>query len=246
MNILEVRDLTLELSGQRILRGMTHAFAEGRIHAVVGPNGAGKSTFAATIMGLAGYGHFGGEILFRGRSLRGLPVDARARLGITLGWQDPARFEGLRVRDYLAASWRGDPKELLPRMREVLVRFDFDPDLWLDRPVDRTLSGGERKKIELASILLMDASLVLLDEPDSGIDVDSLRRIFAAIHDLKKRGSTVILITHSAAVLRQADEAVLLCHGEVVERGPMAAIVPYFEGKCIPCPHKNSPEGEVR
>jgi Fe-S cluster assembly ATP-binding protein len=242
MNTLEISGLSLRLSGKPILNGLSARFSSGLIHAVVGPNGAGKSTFASTVMGLSGYGHFEGEIRFRGTSLRGLSVDQRGRMGITLGWQDPARFEGLTVRDFLSAASRGASED---KMAEVLGHFRFEPDVWLDRAVDRTLSGGERKKIELASILMMDASLVLLDEPDSGIDVEALQKIFEAIHILKNRGATVILITHSAAVLRQADEACLMCHGTILEHGPMERIIPYFEDKCVPCGHKNFPLDEA-
>ena len=114
---------------------------------------------------------------------------------------------------------------------------------YLKRALDKTLSGGERKKIELASILLMKPKLVMLDEPDSGIDVASLDNIFKVIKLLKEEGITVILITHSLAVLKQAEDAILMCNGIVVEKGSKEKIVPYFEKKCIPCPYKKAGEG---
>ena len=110
------------------------------------------------------------------------------------------------------------------------------------RAVDKTLSGGERKKIELASILVMMPQVVLLDEPDSGIDVESLERIFDAIKILKKRGSTVILITHSLKVLEHAEDAFLLCCGSLMEKGSGRSMCKYFKGKCMPCDHQNIPE----
>ena len=104
MGILELRNVTLELGGRPILNGLSVDFWEGHVHALVGPNGAGKSTLASAIMGLPGYTRYGGDILFDGESLRDVPVDERARRGITLAWQEPARFEGLRMDRFIAAG----------------------------------------------------------------------------------------------------------------------------------------------
>src|SRR5665811_895371 len=104
MGILELHDVTLELGGKPILNGLSVDFWEGHVHALIGPNGAGKSTLANTIMGLPGYTHHSGDILFDGESLRGVPVDERARRGITLAWQEPARFEGLRMDRFVSAG----------------------------------------------------------------------------------------------------------------------------------------------
>jgi Fe-S cluster assembly ATP-binding protein len=120
----------------------------------------------------------------------------------------------------------------------------LEPNEYLGRAVDRTLSGGERKRIELASILTMEPRLVMMDEPDSGIDVEALNRIFDAIQFLKEKGSTVLLITHSSTVLEKADHAFLICCGKMVEKGPVDKIIKYFGEKCIPCDHKNEPDLE--
>ena len=117
----------------------------------------------------------------------------------------------------------------------------MNPSDYLNRSVDKTLSGGERKRIELASILTMAPSLVMMDEPDSGIDVEALNKIFQAIARLKENGTTVLLITHSQTVLEQADHAFLMCCGRVVEKGAVDKIMNYFGEKCIPCDHKNQP-----
>jgi Fe-S cluster assembly ATP-binding protein len=127
---------------------------------------------------------------------------------------------------------------------QALELVGLDPNRYLERAVDRTLSDGERKRIELASILTMAPQLVLMDEPDSGIDVDALQRIFEAIRFLKEKGTTVLLITHSATVLEQADHAFLLCCGKLVEKGPVDKIMKYFGEKCIPCDHQNQPDLE--
>jgi len=241
MGILEVRDLTLDLGGQRILDDLTIDFWEGHIHALCGPNGAGKSTLANTIMGLAGFTGYEGDILFEGDSIKPLSVDERARRGITLAWQEPARFEGLTVHKFIAAGAKDKSRD---RLQQVLEQVGLDPVQYLKRAVDRTLSGGERKRIELASILAMEPRFVLMDEPDSGIDVEALERIFLALKVLKGQGATVVLITHSATVLRQAEHAFLLCSGRLIDKGSIDKIHRYFENKCIPCHHINVPTVE--
>lgn len=241
MSILQLKNLSLTLDGKRILDNLSIDFWEDYVHAVVGPNGAGKTTLAHTIMGLAGYRDIEGDILFQGNSLEGKTVTDRANLGLTLGWQEPARYEGLTMRRFLGASMR-DSKE--DNIKEVLGNVGLNPDEYLERNVDRTLSGGERKKVELASIMLMRPKVVILDEPDSGIDIESITRIFDAIKILKEQGTTVILITHSLAVLRQAEHAFLICCGAVADKGDVEKIISSFENKCIPCDHPNRPPGK--
>lgn len=238
-SILETRDLALDLGERRVLDHLSLEFWAGYVHAVVGPNGAGKSTLANAVMGLAGYGGFSGDILLAGESLRGLSVDERARRGVTLAWQEPARYEGLTVERFIGAGASDPSREHTGR---ALERVGLDPDRYLPRAVDRTLSGGERKRIELAAILTMDPRLVLMDEPDSGIDVDALEKIFAAIRRLKEKGTTVLLITHSPTVLKEADHAFLICCGRLMEKGPVKRISEYFGEKCLPCDHPNQPD----
>jgi ABC-type transport system involved in Fe-S cluster assembly, ATPase component len=222
-----------------ILNGLTMEFWEGYVHAVVGPNGAGKSTLANVIMGLPDYRRHSGDILFEGKSIKHLNVDERARLGITLGWQEPARFEGLKVSQFIQASAREKgPKEI----DRVLELVGLEPVRYRNRAVDKTLSGGERKRIELASILAMKPRLVMLDEPDSGVDIEAIERIFEAIAHLKREGATLLLITHSPRVLEKADHAFLICSGMLVDKGETSKILDYFSGKCLPCPHKNLPD----
>jgi Fe-S cluster assembly ATP-binding protein len=238
MALLEIRELVFSVNGVRILDGINLELREGYVHAIVGPNGAGKSTLAYTLMGLENYRRFEGQILFDGEPLGGLTVDQRARKGMTLGWQEPARFEGLTVRQFVRTAAR-DKSD--PALAEVLRQVGLSPLRYAHRAVDKSLSGGERKKVELASILAMRPRLVMLDEPDSGIDVESLQRIREAIGMLKTAGSTVLLITHSREVLSWAEHAFLMCCGTIRDKGRAEKIRQYFEGRCIPCDHKNRP-----
>ena len=238
MGILELRDVTLELGGRSVLKDLTVDFWEGHVHALIGPNGAGKSTLASTIMGLPGYTHYTGDIVFDGASLRGVPVDERARRGITLAWQEPARFEGLRMDRFITAGAKDKSRA---KVKQSLARVGLDPERYLARKVDKTLSGGERKRVELASILAMEPRLVLMDEPDSGIDVEALQRIFDALADFKSMGTTVVMITHSTVVLEHAEHAFLLCNGHIIDKGTVDKISGYFADNCIPCDHEKAP-----
>jgi len=232
VTILALKNITLSLGGKRILENLTVSFWQGHIHALIGPNGAGKSTTANVIMGLSGYTDFEGDIFYEGESIKGLPIDERARRGITLAWQEPARFEGLSVRTFIQAPAKDKSDQ---RLREVLREVGLEPDRYIDRAVDKTLSGGERKRIELAGILAMEPKLVLMDEPDSGIDVEALDRIFEALKFFKEKQATVIMITHSLPVLRHAEHGFLFCAGRLVAKGPVDRIAYYFEHKCISC-----------
>jgi len=239
MGILELNNLKLALNGRNILNGLDMEFWEGHVHAVVGPNGAGKSTLAYTIMGLEGYRNIEGDIIFEGNSIKKMGIAERAKRGITLGWQEPARYEGLTVKQFIMAS---SAEKSIEAVEDALRKVGLDPEEYMSRAVDKTLSGGERKKVELASILAMKPKFVMLDEPDSGIDVSSLEKIFEGIKLLKSYGSTIVLITHSLAVMKQAEHAFLMCGGKLVEKGGIDKIKPYFEKECLPCEHKNLPD----
>ena len=243
MGIIEVKDVSLSFEEHQILHNLTIDFWEGHIHAVVGPNGAGKSTLAHTIMGLPDYRGHTGDILFNGKSIKNRSIDERAKLGITLAWQEPARFNGIEVREFIRRAAEKSGSEKTPE--EVMEMVGLDPERYLVRDVDTTLSGGERKRIELASIVAMQPKVVLMDEPDSGVDIDAIQAIFQVLESLKDQGTTVIMITHSAEVLKHADHAFLLCNGELVSKGTVDQLSSYFERKCITCSHKNVPDEEV-
>jgi Fe-S cluster assembly ATP-binding protein len=170
---------------------------------------------------------------FRGRRLNELPMHERARLGITLAWQEPARFEGLRVRDYLSLGrTQAEPAK-------CLASVGLEPEVFLDRAVDKTLSGGERKRIELAAILALKPPLAILDEPAAGIDLLSIEEIAGVIHGLKCDGTTVLLITHQQEIVRIADRASYLCGGRIILTGAPQAVAEQFRTRrCLVCDGK--------
>jgi len=239
--MLQIKNLSLAFEDKYVLKNLSIDFWDNHIHAIVGPNGAGKSTLAHTIMGLEQYRGHEGEIILDDKPLHTLSIDKRAQAGITLAWQEPARFEGVSVTDFIKAAGGAEAED---KVGDYLSMVGLEADSYRNRMVDAKLSGGERKRIELASIIAMRPRLVLMDEPDSGIDIEAIENIFTVIRELKKMGTTVILITHSAEVLKQADHAFLLCHGQLVDKGVVSDMISYFEGKCIPCQHKNEPDNK--
>lgn len=229
-NLLELRKLGLQLGGRAVLDDLSLAVAESEVHALLGPNGAGKSTVAYAILGCGGYAPAAGELRFAGERIDTLPMHERARRGIALAWQEPARFEGLTVADFLAlGAAAGDPAECL---RRVGLR----PETYLPRALDKTLSGGERKRIELAGVLARRPRLAILDEPTAGIDLLALADIVALIDLLKAGGASVLLITHAEDVAAHADRASQLCGGRVVRSGRPAEVIAHYKSRaCERC-----------
>lgn len=230
MPLLEVDHLSFRVPARPVLNGLELDVGASEIHALVGANGTGKSTLAYLIMGCEGYRAEKGEIRFDHRRIDDLPLHERARLGIALAWQEPARFEGLSVRAYLTlGSTEVDA-------HDCLQRVGLSPKDYLDRMVDKTLSGGERKRIELASVLALAPRLVILDEPTSGIDLLSIPEIINVIGTFKARGGSVLLITHREEVIRIADRASQLCGGHIVCTGDPETVAASYQGRaCQRC-----------
>jgi Fe-S cluster assembly ATP-binding protein len=228
--LLAARDLRLELGGRAVLDCLTLAVAEGEVHALLGPNGAGKSTVAYAVIGCDGYAPGSGELRFAGERIDTLPLHERARRGIALAWQEPARFEGLTVADFLSLGAQvDDPAECL---RHVGLR----PESYLPRTLDKTLSGGERKRIELAGVLARRPRLAILDEPTAGIDLLAMAEIVALIASLKAGAASVLLITHAEDVAAHADRASQLCGGRIVRSGAPADVIAHYKSRaCERC-----------
>jgi Fe-S cluster assembly ATP-binding protein len=222
--LLELRDLSLRLGGEEILAGIDLEIAPGEFHALLGANGAGKSSLAYSIMGCNGYQPWRGQLLFEGRDIKHLPIHERARLGITLAWQEPARFEGISIRDYLCVSGCSDAAV-------YLAQAGLDPARYLTRPLDRTLSGGERKRVELAAVAAMRPKLAILDEPAAGIDLLSLDDIVRVIEKMNRTGAAVLLITHQDSVAMHAQRGSQLQGGRIVRTGPAGAVIESYKSQ---------------
>lgn len=241
MEILRIDKVSLGMERRQVLKDLSLVVNSGTIHSILGSNAAGKSSLAYLVMGCCDYIAQSGSIRFAGVDITHLPVYKRAKMGLTLAWQEPARFEGLTVKDYIAAGMKEKRADLIENaLQQVLLA----PRDYMDREVDKTLSGGERKRIELASVFAMQPKLAILDEPDSGIDILALDNIIALIKDFKKQGTTVLLITHRQEVAEIADITSLMCSGCIVKEGKPETVGRYFKEKCIPCPTKIFPSQE--
>jgi Fe-S cluster assembly ATP-binding protein len=239
--MLDVENLFLNMDGKPIINGLNLHVGRGEIHGVLGENGTGKTSLAYLIMGSNGYHPTGGRIVFEGEDITGLTISERAQRGISLGWQEPARFEGLSVLDYLSLSGN---KPGLKRIYEVLRMVGLEPARYLNRDVDVTLSGGERKRIELASIIAMQPKLAILDEPDSGIDIMSMPVILNSIKEMNRQGASVLMITHSEQMVEMADKVSVLCAGAILKTGSPAEMSGWFKENCQSCVHINEPVQE--
>lgn len=235
MSLLEIKDLTYGVKDKEIFSGFSLSLKPREVHAILGTNGSGKSTLAYLVMGCEGYIPITGEILFKGKPINKLKLHERARLGITLAWQEPVRLEGISVRDYLTLKDREvDPSKYLEMV-------GLAPELYLNRMMDRALSGGERKRIELASIIALEPELAILDEPDSGIDMLSIQDVINVINILKKNGAAVLLITHREEIAMIADSASQICGGKIICSGAPEEVAAFYKSKkCNVCPRRES------
>jgi Fe-S cluster assembly ATP-binding protein len=215
MALLELRNVSIPTrdESQIIVDDISFDVEEGSIHAIIGPNGSGKSTLAYAIMGIKTYNLSQGKIYFDGIDISNKSITERAKMGITLAWQEPARIDGLSVRKYISLGIQ-DKSNLEEKIREALEIVNLPPDKYINRKIDQSLSGGERKRIELAAVVAMRPQLIILDEPDSGLDVIIVEDFLNIFNRIKELDMTILLITHREDIGMVADYGTLLWHGD--------------------------------
>ncbi len=236
MHTLEIKDLTVTIDGKEILSHFSLTIKSGEIHAIMGPNGTGKSTLTKVIMGNDSYHIESGEIRYDGEDIRKLSVSERANLGIFLGMQSPIAIEGVSNADFLRTIVSTKEKEnfkLFPFIKELdktIEQLNMDPDM-IHRDVNQGFSGGERKKSEILQMYLLKPDMVLLDEIDSGLDVDSLKIVGENVTAYQKQSKCgVLLITHYRRLLEYIKPKFvhIMMNGRIVQSGGME-LVDYIE-----------------
>jgi len=235
--MLEVKNVKVGVNGNEILKGVNLVVEDRSIHSLLGVNGTGKSTLANVIMGTRDYKISSGEIIFDGKKIDKLSITERAKLGITIAWQNVPAFEGITVYEYINIH-RNLKKSFI---EECLYMVGLSPEKYLLRYVDDNLSGGERKRIELASIIAMKPKLAILDEVDSGIDFISLDDIKNVIGKIKEFRGSVLLITHNENIVTISDKTSIMCGGVIVDTGKPKDMALYFKKECKQCDHINCP-----
>jgi len=228
--LLKIQDLHASVAGKQILNGLSLSVARGEVHAIMGPNGSGKSTLASVLAGRPGYEVTSGSVTFEGRDLLALPPEERARAGLFLGFQYPVEIPGvnnvylLKAALNAARKERGEPEvdafEFLTLVRGKMALMRIE-DSFLSRGVNEGFSGGEKKRNEILQILVLEPTLAILDETDSGLDIDALKVVAEGVNSLRSPERACVLVTHYQRLLEYVvpDFVHVLVRGRIVKSG---------------------------
>ncbi len=228
--VLEIKDLHVNINSTPILKGINLSIKAGEIHAIMGKNGSGKSTLAKVVAGHPAYAITQGDILFEGKSINLLAPEERARAGIFLGFQYPIEIPGVSNLDFLRLSYNSrrkfqglkelDPLEFFEFLNSKLAIVEMDPS-FLNRNVNEGFSGGEKKRNEILQMAVLDTTLSILDETDSGLDIDALKIVASGVNKLATGSNSIVLITHYQRLLDyiKPDYVHIMQEGKIVLTG---------------------------
>ncbi|MCD7948436.1 MAG: ATP-binding cassette domain-containing protein [Oscillospiraceae bacterium] len=245
--MLEIKGLGYQVDGEdsakvEILRNIDLTIEDHKFVVITGPNGGGKTTLAKAIMGIAQ--PTSGSIVWNGTDITHMSITDHARCGVSYAFQQPPRFKGLRVGDLLSLA-AGSERLTRDEGCQYLTRVGLCANDYIDREVDTSLSGGEVKRIEIATVLARGAGLMIFDEPEAGIDLWSFARLTETFQELHERGRTTLLvISHQERIIDLADEIVMVGNGQLKRHGPKDALMPLILADTVTgCSYMNK-EGE--
>lgn len=229
--MLEIKNLIFDVpcgedsqDTKRIIDNLSLTIEDNKFTVITGPNGGGKSTLAKLIMGIET--PTSGQILFDGKDITSLPINERATMGIGYGFQQPARFKGMKVKKLLDIA--AGKKLPMLACNEYLAKVGLCSASYLTREFDKNLSGGETKRIEIASLLARDPKLAIYDEPEAGIDLWSFDRLTETFRDIHsaRNGRSIVIISHQERIIQLADDIIWLKDGRIEAQGPRDEIMP--------------------
>jgi Fe-S cluster assembly ATP-binding protein len=224
--MLKIENLQVEIDDQEIVKGLDLEVGEGEIHAIMGPNGSGKSTLANVLMGHPRYEVTGGAVTFRGEDVFELEADERAKLGMFLAFQYPSEVPGVSVANFLRTAVNSVREEELSAMemyrliQDKMKIMQMDPK-FAERYLNEGFSGGEKKRNEILQMLMLDPKLAIMDETDSGLDIDALQVVAKGVNELKGPEFSAVIITHYQRILRyiEPDRVHVMLDGRLVTSG---------------------------
>ena len=224
--MLKIEDLHVEIDGQEIVKGLDLEVGKGEIHAIMGPNGSGKSTLANVLMGHPRYEVTGGSITFQGEDVFELEPDERAKLGMFLAFQYPSEVPGVSVANFLRTAVNSvreeelSPMEMYRLLQEKMSIMQMDPK-FAERYLNEGFSGGEKKRNEILQMLMLDPTLAIMDETDSGLDIDALQVVARGVNELRGPEFSAVIITHYQRILRyiEPDHVHVMLDGRLVTSG---------------------------
>lgn len=222
---LQIKDLEVEVEGKKILKGINLEIHQGEIHVIMGPNGAGKSTLSETIMGNPNYQPLKGEILFDGHSINNWSVDKRARHGLFLAMQYPVEIPGVSNRDFIKEAVKARQGQInvldfIQKLKKTASFLNISDEM-LKRGLNEGFSGGEKKRNEILQLMMLDPELAILDEIDSGLDIDALKLVAQGVNQMRSSHFSALMITHYQRLLDyiQPDVVHIMVNGRIVKTG---------------------------
>ncbi len=235
--MLEIKDLKVSVEGKEILKGINLKLETGKVNALMGPNGSGKSTLANTLMGHPNYEIVSGKIILNGEDITSLSPDERAKKGLFLSFQYPSEIDGVTITNFLRTALNNIKGEKIPimdfkkLMKEKMELLKINSD-FMERYINQGFSGGEKKRAEILQMMVLDPKIAILDETDSGLDIDALKIVAEGLNKFMKPDKCVLIITHYKRILEfvKPDKLSIMVDGKIVKEGT-GSLVDHLEEK---------------